>query len=346
MSGSDRNGEWPLGVGGLEDRVSPDLLPGVAVVIPVHNRRRLVCEAIDSVLSFTAEDVEVIVVDDSSTDGTADEVRERYAGQPVRVVPNDRLHGPAGARNCGIGLSVRRYTALLDSDDCFLPGHLADCTALMAEHGEVDIVFGPARYECAGVEIDYMKPNFDRKIAIAPRTWEDSRSVLLGAAFFEHLIRYGCFFNLSSVVFRTSAISGRMNEQLTMAEDYEFWMRLAMYHRFACMKSAQIVYRVHDGNVSLAGESADDAHSLALIRAYEEVLGYVELPASARRIVHARMAEVLFDWGYHARGSGRHSAAISHHLASFAKGMRVRNLVALVKIGLEMSLANSRDGRG
>lgn len=319
-----------------------ELEAGVAVVIPVHNRRSLVCDAIDSALDQGGVDVEVVVVDDASTDGTADTVRTRYAGRPVRVLVNDRARGPAGARNCGLESVRRRFTAFLDSDDLFLPGHLAACIGVMERHAGVDVVFGPARYDCGGEEVDYMKPNYERKIAVAPVVRDDGEARVLGSAFLEHLVRYGCFFNLSSVMTRTAAVRERMNEHLRIAEDYEYWMRLACSHAFACLVSPQIVYRVHDQNVSLAGDSSDDDHSSALLRAYEAVLGYPGLPARLRRLVHARMAEVLFDWGYHARRAGRPATAVAHHLASFGKGMRLRNLAALLKIGVESGLRRVR----
>lgn len=320
----------------------PELEAGVAVVIPVHNRRSLVCDAIDSALDQGGVDVEVIVVDDASTDGTAEAVRTRYAGRPVRVLDNDRARGPAGARNCGLESVRRRFTAFLDSDDLFLPGHLAACVGVMERHAAVDVVFGPARYDCGGEEVDYMKPNYERKIAVAPVIRDDGEARVLGSAFLEHLIRYGCFFNLSSVAIRTAAVPERMNERLRIAEDYEYWMRLAYSHAFACLVSPQIVYRVHDQNVSLAGDSSDDDHSSSLIRAYEAILECPDLSLRLRRVVHARMAQVLFDWGYHARRVGHPAAAVAHHLASFGKGMRLRNIAALIKTILEMSLGSSR----
>jgi len=318
------------------------LEPGVTVVIPVKNRRTFVCEAIDSALSQDIAGVEVVVVDDGSTDGTADEVRTKYADRPVLVVRNERAQGPAGARNCGRAHVRRQFTAFLDSDDLFLPGHLAACIGLMVRHEDVDVVFGPARYECDGIEIDYMRPGFERKLACGPAAQDAPDAIVFSTAFFEHLIGQGCFFNLSSVAFRTAAVSDLMNERLRIAEDYEFWMRLSTTHLFACLKAPQIIYRVHGENVSLAGESSDAAHSSALLHAYTEVLGYERVPANLRRLVRARMAQVLFDWGFHARMAGRYSEAIRHHLGSLAKGMRRRNLAALAKIGLEMSLGANR----
>lgn len=103
--------------------------PVLSVVIPVWNRRRLVCDAIDSALAQRPGDaqrhgqVEVIVVDDASTDGTADEV-ERLYGARVRLVRLPRRGGVAAARNAGVRAATGELLAFLDSDDVWLPGKL------------------------------------------------------------------------------------------------------------------------------------------------------------------------------------------------------------------------------
>jgi glycosyltransferase involved in cell wall biosynthesis len=98
-------------------------VPLLSVVIPVWNRRRLVCEAIDSALGQRAGDVEVIVVDDASTDGTAAAVGDRF-GSRVRLLRMPRRSGPAAARNAGVRMATGTLLAFLDSDDVWLPGKL------------------------------------------------------------------------------------------------------------------------------------------------------------------------------------------------------------------------------
>jgi glycosyltransferase involved in cell wall biosynthesis len=104
--------------------------PLLSAVIPVWNRRRLVCEAIESALSQRTGEVEVLVVDDASTDGTPDEV-ERCFGAKVRVLRLPRRGGPAAARNAGVRAATGKYLSFLDSDDVWLPGKLdAECRVL------------------------------------------------------------------------------------------------------------------------------------------------------------------------------------------------------------------------
>lgn len=98
-------------------------LPLLSVVIPVWNRRRLVCEAIESALCQRPGEIEVIVVDDASTDGTADEV-ERLYGSRVRLLRMPHRRGPAAARNAGVRVVTGTLLGFLDSDDLWLPGKL------------------------------------------------------------------------------------------------------------------------------------------------------------------------------------------------------------------------------
>lgn len=98
-------------------------VPLLSAIIPVWNRRRLVCESIESALCQRRGEVEVIVIDDASTDGTADEVQRLY-GSSVRLLRMPRRSGPAAARNAGVAAATGMLLGFLDSDDLWLPGKL------------------------------------------------------------------------------------------------------------------------------------------------------------------------------------------------------------------------------
>lgn len=97
--------------------------PLLSVVIPTWNRARLVCEAIESALVQRHGRVEVIVVDDNSTDNTADELTRRF-GSRIRLLRMPRRVGTGAARNIGISQASGELLAFLDSDDLWLPGKL------------------------------------------------------------------------------------------------------------------------------------------------------------------------------------------------------------------------------
>lgn len=99
-------------------------IPRIAVVIPVHNRRQLVERAIDSVFAQDMPDFELIVVDDGSTDGSAEFV-EGIGDSRLRLVRQADRRGANAARNRGISESRASLIAFLDSDDAFLPDKLS-----------------------------------------------------------------------------------------------------------------------------------------------------------------------------------------------------------------------------
>jgi len=109
--------------------------PLVSVVVPVYNGERFLAEALDSVLAQEYEPLEVVVVDDGSTDASAEIVR-RY---PVRLIRQENA-GVAAARNAGIAASSGAFLALLDQDDVWLPGKVGRQVDYLTAHEEAGFV--------------------------------------------------------------------------------------------------------------------------------------------------------------------------------------------------------------
>ena len=113
--------------------------PLLSVVIPTWNRAHVVCEAIASALDQRPGEVEVIVVDDASIDGTVERVKETF-GRRVHVLPLAIQRGPGAARNAGALLACGQYIAFLDSDDVWLPGKLDAELRVFSEFPEANAV--------------------------------------------------------------------------------------------------------------------------------------------------------------------------------------------------------------
>lgn len=148
--------------------------PTVSAVIPSYNTRDCVCSAIDSALAQDGVSVEVIVVDDASTDGTADLVEQVYAGDPrVRLIRREENGGPSAARNIGFLAATGTWIGLLDSDDLWRPNrlsrllahqHHADFIAdnILGYDVVADIVTGPIYKDLQDRAlhlIDFLEPN-------------------------------------------------------------------------------------------------------------------------------------------------------------------------------------------
>jgi len=114
-------------------------LPLVTVIVGAYNAERYLAEAIDSVLAQTHPRLELIVVDDGSTDGSG-RIAESY-GDPVRCIRQEN-GGMAAARNRAIPEARGDYLAFLDADDRFPPGKLARQLAVFEAQPELDVVYG------------------------------------------------------------------------------------------------------------------------------------------------------------------------------------------------------------
>lgn len=132
--------------------------PTVSVIIPTHNRANLIGKAIDSVLDQTCQDFEIIVIDDGSTDNTA-EIVKGFDDFKIHYISHELNRGTSAARNTGIKASRGEYIALLDSDDEWLPEKLdRQVEVLQDEPSEVGVVYSDVLY------IDENGKNMNRKL--------------------------------------------------------------------------------------------------------------------------------------------------------------------------------------
>lgn len=206
-------------------------MPRVSVVISTYNRERYVGLAIESVLAQTFPDIELIVVDDGSTDSTRDVV-SRF-GSRVRYAYQDNSER-AAARNHGLRLASGQYVAFLDSDDLWLPEKIELELRRFEQYPEAGVVFSDAMFmDESGAPLGQLvrrayEGNVLRRIA-------RRNFVHIGA----HLIRRGLLLDLNGFN-ETRALSG--------SEDWEAWVRLAAFRPFAHLRRTTLKYRVHGGS--------------------------------------------------------------------------------------------------
>lgn len=189
----------------LESRQDPTF----SVVIPTYNRKGALLTTIQSVLSQTCDDFEIIVVDDGSTDGT-----ELAMGKIVdpRIRYIRQINGGGSkARNTGIDNARGKYIAFLDSDDVFLPHHLEQSRSTLSE-GSIICTYTQVIVE-RGDGIQFLKP---------PRAIRASEHMS------DYLLRDRGFIQTSTLVVpRELAASVRYDETLSGGQDTDFAIRLA-----------------------------------------------------------------------------------------------------------------------
>jgi glycosyltransferase involved in cell wall biosynthesis len=206
--------------------------PRVSVILPTFNRGGVVTEAIDSVFNQDYADLELIVVDDGSTDETP----------RLLSVYGDRLNyirqanrGVSAARNSGIRMATGQLIALLDSDDTWLPGKVTAQVSFFSNHPDVLVCQTQEIWIRNGVRVNPGKRHrkeagmiFERSLAL-------------------------CLVSPSAVMMRSSLLDevGLFDETLPACEDYDLWLRIAWKHPIHLIDRLLVVKRGgHDDQLS------------------------------------------------------------------------------------------------
>jgi len=189
----------------------PEARPLVSVILPTYNRCQWLPQAIESVLGQTYAPLELIVVDDGSTDGTPD-LLKGYSGG-IRVIRQANT-GVSGARNAGIRAARGELIALLDSDDRWLPEKLAHQVAYFQTSGQAMI--------CQTEEI---------WIRNGKRVNPKKRHRKYSGMIFEKTLPL-CLVSPSAVMMRAMLFRevGLFDEALPACEDYDLWLRICWKH--------------------------------------------------------------------------------------------------------------------
>ena len=211
-------------------------VPLISVIIPTYNRSEYICDAVDSVLAQTYGNIEIIIIDDGSTDNT-EELLRRY-GSKVKYIRQDNA-GPSAARNNGIRNARGDLLAFLDSDDIWLSEKLERQIQLMEQSGGIGLV------GCGSITID----SSGRAIArpVIRRNYTSKRrfvnelmvhNIVCGGVS-GSLIRRECFDKL-----------GLFCEDLWIGEDRDMWIRIANHYHMRFVEQPLIKLRSHGANLN------------------------------------------------------------------------------------------------
>ena len=207
-------------------------MPKVSVIIPTYNCGQYITEAIESVLSQTYKDVEIIVVDDGSNDGTYEKIERWIESKTVRYL-YQMNQGVAAARNYGISNSNGKYIAFLDADDKWLPEMLAKCLGVIEKDG-CDLV-STDNY------IVYLQGGKEVKREIQSYEWIEKTPERLFLTFLE----VGGIGSPEKVVFKREIFEevGLFDASLPVYEDLDLWIRIARYgFKWGHIREALVIY--------------------------------------------------------------------------------------------------------
>lgn len=206
-------------------------MPKISVVMPVYNAEKYLREAMDSILAQTLGDFEFIIIDDGSTDASAEIVRS-YSDARIRFYQNERNMGVAATLNRGLDLATGEYIARMDADDISLPERFAKQAAYLDAHPE-----------CAALGCDMELFGAQIGTFAHAHTAGQLKVDLLFASALGH-----------PTVMMRSTVVGReglhYDEAYNGIEDYELWVRVAEKYDLGNLPEILLRYRMHAAQVT------------------------------------------------------------------------------------------------
>ena len=275
--------------------------PLVSVVIPTFNYGHYVCDAVDSVLSQTYENVEILVVDDGSTDDTQERLK-KYDGRIVNILQKNA--GLSAARNTGIRKAKGEFIAILDSDDIWEKEKLAEQMNVFAsdEAGRIGVV------SCAGECIN------EQGGVIETTGYTDLNDEY---KFFETLVTKNIISGGSCAVVRKKCFDevGLFDETLRSSEDWDMWLRIQRVVQIRVVSKPLVKIRVGSNNMS------SEKYAARMLENEMKVLDKLsrENPKVDKRLINKGKSYRLFcaAWAY---WQGKeHTTALKHIVQSFLK---------------------------
>jgi glycosyltransferase involved in cell wall biosynthesis len=222
--------------------------PEVSVIIPTHNRRAMLLEAIDSVLAQSTQAFELIVIDDGSTDETAEQLTR--LDKAIRFERIDHC-GPGAARNRGVALARAPLIAFLDSDDLWAPTKL-----------ERQLAFMNANPDCAISQTNEIWIRNGRRVNPGSRHRKRSGDIFIDSL-------RTCLISMSATMMRTDlfrSLTG-FDESMLAAEDYDLWLRILIDHEAGLLDEPLVTRRGgHPDQTSATTPALDRFRILALTK--------------------------------------------------------------------------------
>lgn len=283
------------------------MMPLFSVVLPVYNRASLLGIALRSVLAQTEQDFEIIVIDDGSNDNPLRVVEA--INDPRIVFLRQENRGGGAARNTGIDKARGRFVAFLDSDDVYLPHHLATMRRLLEKSP------GAAGY--ARILVDRGKGRVILKPPRAIREGEDMATYLM--------CDRGFVPTITLVVERSLAQTIRFHENLAASEDTDFAIRAALAgHRFVMAEEAGAVWK-----------DLEDPSRLSSVRRGATVLPWIE---ELQLRIPPKAYYGCLGWSYAKHVAVRDRfAALKLYLAALVRGCYRPSLAGIIFLQIVLS---------
>jgi GT2 family glycosyltransferase len=279
--------------------------PSLSVVMPTYNGERFIAAALESVRAQHDEGIELVIVDDGSSDRTLDIVGDFANVFPIRLITPVRTGNWVAISNLGLREATGDWACFLHQDDLWLPGRIARLRSEM-ESTEGSLVLHNAKFVSPAGQ------------ALGPWTCPLPEGVVPADRFIERLLVQN-FIAIPSPVFRRSAAidSGGLDEALWFSADWDLWLRLGALGPVRFIAETLSAFRIHPASQTAARELLpnewEQQLTTVLARHLEDWPVTGKLRASVKRVAMA-------------------SIAVNSALAAASRGESVRSSAVLLEL--------------
>lgn len=227
-------------------------------MLPSYNGEKTIRGTVVSVLNQTLTDLELLVVDDGSTDSTIEQLDLNDERLEVFTFPNAGL---AANRNRGIARSSGEYIAFIDQDDLWHPEKLQAQLLALQSNPRASVAF--SWVDCIDEEGNFLRPN----------TRKEAQGDIYSIQLQENLMVCG-----SNALIRRKALDkvGGFDETLASAEDLDLWIRLSARFRFVCVPQVHVYYRISTTTLSFNVVKAETAAKRVIERSFQEAPSHLQ----------------------------------------------------------------------
>lgn len=253
--------------------------PLVTVFIPVYNCEDYINECLDSILNQTYRNIEVLLVDDGSTDRSVEKIKA-YSDPRIRLIRNERNMGIPFTRNVGLIEAKGKYMAIMDADDISSPDRIAKQVAYLEKNPDIDAV--------SSFYVKFGRQS-EKKVSFPFTRAEEIQILLL---FFNPIANPASMVRLETL--RKNKIM--YNPEYFVSQDYDLWARLSTIGKLEIIPEFLLKYRFGHENITKKSKRDKIENRKKIINAiHEDLLNFYKIPIKGR---HLEIYNEFFSYYY------------------------------------------------
>jgi len=324
-------------------------MPKVSVVIPTYNSAKYLPETINSILSQDYDELEIIVVDDHSTDNTKETIKELTSSK-IRYICLEKNHGgPSKPRNVGVKAAKGKYVAFCDSDDVYASSRIKDAVQFLCNNPELGMVFTDEQKfnELTDEDFGNFLKEYDLFHALPKKKVAENYFVIDSDHAFSCLF-YENYIMPSGVTVPVSVFQkiGYFDETITNGDDRDMWFRISKIYPVGFINKIGFKYRKRENSISSRGYELAINRSKVIRKQLE-----TDLSPALRKRCYEIIANNMYGIGYYYQSRGEMKDARKHYFQSLLesfnwpalRGLFISVLGKKIYFSLKKRLAKTYD---